>query len=1665
MTKSPFFTAAPLALLLAACGGGNSDEPSDAPTPDQSQGAPERMVQDTDAPLSAQLEAPPRTYKPRAEIQPSLAAPGLVEVEASPALSIDEISLGEAPEQASAEFKPAPERARPDLIERVFKVTNPNALYAITASPEAYVGLRLGVIKASDEPLVENLIYDRRHFGISKDPINLHHVSLPVGDYKVLIRPDDEVEVTLSIDEQKPPSVSTLETASARAPTPVGQDVLAGAGSYYLAPSNLDGAKTYTAALSFPSGSGSLGILDGAGKVVERRTGASPLTYTGIKGSDWSFKVDYSQSSDAPADSKWRLKLSEIEDSSDFDEAVQINVTSALQNDADGMTGWLDPSDEDRFYIGEPETRKAAYYIEYSGPTAMVQASVERRNMRQFGHDLVLGPYSTTEKIEFTVASQRGSLGPYSIKYIAIDDPSPLALEPDNDEIKYASTDRVSGTISHTDDSDYITFELGDEAQMWRPMILGKTISSVTINSPYEERFRHGRSLQYSPKRRYPTPDLYLGPGPVTIGIGGTAGDYIVFMKPLGPPLDTSEREPNQGNFSRRIQFGNKYLGTLQGSDTDSYSFFAERPGQIEIDLDIPAGATFEIAHVVNGTSNQRSPLYGKDLTGKASYVVDISPGENTLTLSARIPSPAEYEIGFRHVPPSDLTNGAEAALLSPIIVRAFSLNAQTVDIGTPLTTDARLWSPSTKILIDADQELVIAPDLATGTYPVWVKVGQGSNVSRLNIIARADAAEVDAKTIETIPAAMRGGLNLALTALGAEWLSQPGFELDENGTLPRSNPANASSVAALNDGIRALSNDGAYYHVFSNRSDEVYTPTLKLAGDQPSPIIGVALTDRSITQNFFGSFAVDLSTDGTAWTEVLTADFDSWGERQFFVFPDGPVEAQFVRLRAFRAPDEQLVLALGEFEVIAAPGASGFGSIGLMNEYLGTAGRYLNNKTYNRDIVYGLSQDAGPSTISIEDGVTDLALTHTFKNQAVAEIEAIEFHFGETRNTAGTRGPVPSPQYARILGSRAGPNGPYLQDIEVELPADFGPGDVTRIDLPERLIANAVQVEYVAKDKADRQLQPPVFYQLFERPEGPDYVSVLGLNNEYTARAYRAETSSTADAVQFAGDNTLLSTDGRAHIGSVELEKLENTWRVEPSANQNTLTLTARGEPGFFPSLQVANTAGQSVEPISVRENALNAETTWQYDLPAEGLTVTVTEPPRSTVFLMDQSASAASYIARARRSVIDYADMMVEGQDRVQFGALGRDWFNPDWVTDPVTLRRKLIEYHKDGNSSGETAIVKAAELLKGTAGTRSIVILTDGDVGPTSTIFADLAASNARVFPIKISSAKIWGNPVTSMKYSVQWSEVTGGEFAYVLQDQDITDAYSRIASRLLGPKSYTLTASAETRLIAPGQLEVTLSSTQDGQGDQGGSAAQGAPNYHVLFDASGSMLKRTGNTRRIAIAQDALARFVEDKIGDDQKIGLRVFGGAPDTCETSLALAPGQFGKARFTETVSAIRPKNNAKTPIATALSRLPEDLADIEGAVQVLLITDGEETCDGDAGEIIDDLIATGLTDRVDIVSFALSPEIDRTEFQDWAKRGRGLYIDAQNGEGLADALEQTVQLRYDVLQGDRVIASGLVDSAPIDLPVGSYEVRVGAQAYDVSIKSGDLSSVAVSGN
>jgi len=124
-----------------------------------------------------------------------------------------------------------------------------------------------------------------------------------------------------------------------------------------------------------------------------------------------------------------------------------------------------------------------------------------------------------------------------------------------------------------------------------------------------------------------------------------------------------------------------------------------------------------------------------------------------------------------------------------------------------------------------------------------------------------------------------------------------------------------------------------------------------------------------------------------------------------------------------------------------------------------------------------------------------------------------------------------------------------------------------------------------------------------------------------------------------------------------------------------------------------------------------------------------------------------------------------------------------------------------------------------------------------------------------------------------------------------------------------------------------------------------------------------------------------------------------------------------------------------------------------------VLVTDGEETCDGDPAAAIQALIDSGIDVRVNIVGFALDDEALKAQFQEWAELGNGQYIDAGNQAELTAAVASAVQPTFDVLHPNgTVIASGQVGGEPVALPAGTYAVEVRSnppQRFDITIIGG----------
>jgi hypothetical protein len=193
----------------------------------------------------------------------------------------------------------------------------------------------------------------------------------------------------------------------------------------------------------------------------------------------------------------------------------------------------------------------------------------------------------------------------------------------------------------------------------------------------------------------------------------------------------------------------------------------------------------------------------------------------------------------------------------------------------------------------------------------------------------------------------------------------------------------------------------------------------------------------------------------------------------------------------------------------------------------------------------------------------------------------------------------------------------------------------------------------------------------------------------------------------------------------------------------------------------------------------------------------------------------------------------------------------------------------------------------------------------------------------------------------------------------------------------------------------------------------------------------------------VAKTSLIDLVTTTIPAGTTVSLRTFGDTPDSCETLLAVPASPLDPASMAETIANLPIVNLVRTPIGASLEAVAGDLTGT-GPKIVVLVTDGEETCDGDPAAAIQALIDTGVDVRVNIVGFAIDDPALQATFTEWARLGNGQYIDAANAGELNSAVAQAVMPTYDVVNADgTVVASGQVGGDAVAIPPGTYQVVI----------------------
>lgn len=177
--------------------------------------------------------------------------------------------------------------------------------------------------------------------------------------------------------------------------------------------------------------------------------------------------------------------------------------------------------------------------------------------------------------------------------------------------------------------------------------------------------------------------------------------------------------------------------------------------------------------------------------------------------------------------------------------------------------------------------------------------------------------------------------------------------------------------------------------------------------------------------------------------------------------------------------------------------------------------------------------------------------------------------------------------------------------------------------------------------------------------------------------------------------------------------------------------------------------------------------------------------------------------------------------------------------------------------------------------------------------------------------------------------------------------------------------------------------------------------------LILDASGSMWAQLEEGRsRIEVARDVLDDFLGTRPAE-APLGVIAYGhNRRGDCSDIAVIAP--FGTQDATSLAARLRALSpRGKTPIADALRLAASQVPATAEDADIVLVTDGLETCGGDPCAVAAELARAGIPMRAHVVGFGLT-EGEVAQIACVAEQTGGMVLSTQSGEELADALVRT---------------------------------------------------------
>ncbi len=176
--------------------------------------------------------------------------------------------------------------------------------------------------------------------------------------------------------------------------------------------------------------------------------------------------------------------------------------------------------------------------------------------------------------------------------------------------------------------------------------------------------------------------------------------------------------------------------------------------------------------------------------------------------------------------------------------------------------------------------------------------------------------------------------------------------------------------------------------------------------------------------------------------------------------------------------------------------------------------------------------------------------------------------------------------------------------------------------------------------------------------------------------------------------------------------------------------------------------------------------------------------------------------------------------------------------------------------------------------------------------------------------------------------------------------------------------------------------------------------------IILDSSYSMSEDLpSGENKMAAAKRVILDFMK-LVPRDVNIGLRVYGNREEQCDATTQLVPiGRNNRNFIASQMVGIRP--TGFTPISFSLQRsLIEDFYNVPGEKNIILVSDGVETCGADPCSVAVDMVRQGVDIKINVVGFGIQGLDASKQLKCIALSTFGKFHTANTAAELADSLK-----------------------------------------------------------